>query len=162
MRDATQQNAPLTDPQRGGVEGSESQVAPGLLAGEERSAPSTSSEKRRGSALSPQDKYLLDQWGRQLREAFGDTAYLVGSAGYGGERHPRDVDVRMLLPKGAGWVARTQARLWAINVAVSTWGRTVTGLPIDFQFQPADDFHAENGYRSALGISPRVRGADRA
>ena len=120
----------------------------------------TAAPKRRGSALSPQDKYLLDQWGRQLREAFGDTAYLVGSAGYDGERHPRDVDVRMLLPKGAGWIARTQARLWAVNVAVSTWGRSVTGLPIDFQFQPAADFHAENGYRSALGISPRVKAAN--
>lgn len=117
--------------------------------------------KVRGSALSPQDKYLLDQWGRQLREAFGETAYLVGSAGYGGERHPRDVDVRMLLPKGAGWIGRTQARLWAINVAVSTWGRTVTHLPIDFQFQPHDEFHAEGGnYRSALGISPRVKAAN--
>lgn len=109
---------------------------------------------RRGTSLSPQDWFLLDQWGRQLQEAFDEMPYLVGSVGRA-ERQYRDVDVRMLAPES--WVAEHKIRLRTINTAVSLWGRKVTGLPIDFQFQPAEEFHTYDGERrGALGISTQV------
>lgn len=110
----------------------------------------------RSTSLSPHDFRLLDQWGRQLQEVFGETPYLVGSVARAA-RDPRDVDVRMLLPEGAGWIAATRLRLLHVNLSVTMWGRQVTGLPVDFQFQPPNDFHTyDDERRSALGISTRV------
>lgn len=93
--------------------------------------------RHRATSLGPQDIYLLDQWGRQLREAFGETPYLVGSVARA-ESTWRDVDLRMLDPLKLG--NRHLAR-HALNVAMSLWGRHMTGLPIDFQFQVPSEFH---------------------
>jgi hypothetical protein len=116
----------------------------------------------RSTSLSPQDFLLLDQWGRQLQEAFGETPYLVGSV-IRAARDYRDVDVRMLAPADVeGWLAPETAtgarplRLRTVNLALSLWGRQVTGLLVDFQFQPAEEFHGyDDERRSALGISTR-------
>lgn len=118
----------------------------------------------RGTSLSPQDFLLLDSWGRSLYEAFGERPYLVGSVALA-SRDPRDVDIRMLLPEGASWlvggldvsVARLSWRLRTINMAITLWGRQVTGMPIDFQFQPSDEFHSyDEERRSALGLQHLV------
>lgn len=110
------------------------------------------SEKRRASALGPHDIFLLDQWGRQLHEAFGATPYLVGSVERGKVDY-RDVDVRMLDPLKLG--NRPLARR-TLNVAVSLWGRHVTGLPIDFQFQTTSEFHEYDGQgRNPIGTRSR-------
>ena len=110
-----------------------------------------STVQKRATSLSPQDIFLLDQWGRQLWEAFGDTPYLVGSVARAARAY-RDVDVRMLVSFDMSLVA-----LRTVNVAISLWGRQVTGLPIDFQFQPYPEFHKyDSERRSALGISTRV------
>lgn len=112
--------------------------------------------RRRATSLSPPDFLLLDQWGCHLCEVFDETAYCVGSVTRGA-RDYRDVDVRMLLPDGAEWVAASKIRLRAVNLAVSMWGRQATGLPIDFQFQPSEDFHGyDDEHRHALGISWRI------
>ena len=108
----------------------------------------------RATSLSPQDFMLLDQWGRQLDEAFGETPYLVGSVARAAD-HYRDVDVRMDSPHI--WLTKSKVRLRAMNLAISLWGRQVTGLSIDFQFQHGKEFHEHDGERrSALGISTRV------
>lgn len=104
---------------------------------------------------------LLDRWGREVYEAFHSRPYLVGSVGRG-ERQWRDVDVRVCVPDEGAWLvefdditdAIQSLRLRTVNLAVSLWGRQVTGLPIDFQFQPDAEFHAYDGQiRGALGIS---------
>lgn len=102
------------------------------------SKPTMTTDEGRGraTALSPQDIFLLDQWGRQLSEGFGETPYLVGSAERGGPY--RDVDVRMLDPFK---MTVSPLALRTLNVAVTLWGRQVTGLPIDFQFQLPAEFH---------------------
>lgn len=119
-----------------------------------------STPRPRKSRLGPHDWMLLDQWGRQLYEAFNAMPYLVGSAGRG-EDQWRDVDVRILLPEGAAWLGEVEGltdaiaslRLRVVNLSISLWGRQVTGLPIDFQFQPDAEFHSYDGqYRAALGI----------
>lgn len=112
------------------------------------SASEATTRQRRGTSLSPQELFMLDQWGRQLREAFGETPYLVGSAERG--ENWRDVDVRMLLP----WAEDVMSGLavYTLNIAVTTWGRQVTGLPIDFQMQAASAFHGYDGEtRNPLG-----------
>lgn len=109
---------------------------------------SSRSVKRRATALSPQDVFLLDQWGRQLAEAFDTTPYLVGSVLNGGTY--RDVDVRMVSTE-----PMQPPKRQALNLAVTLWGRQVTGLPIDFQFQPAGAFAEQQGPRRPLGVDIR-------
>jgi hypothetical protein len=112
----------------------------------------TVADKKRSTSLGPHDVFLLDQWGRQLYEAFGATAYLVGSVTKGKVDY-RDVDVRMLDPLKLG--NRPLARR-TLNVAVSLWGRQVTGLPIDFQFQISSEFHEYDGEaRNPMGTRSR-------
>lgn len=103
---------------------------------------------KRGSALGPHEMMLLHQWGRQLHEAFVTMPYQVGSTLTGNTY--RDVDVRMLAPD---WLCESELRCKTVNLAVTLWGKQVTALPIDFQFQPPDEFHSYGDrYRSALGI----------
>jgi hypothetical protein len=95
--------------------------------------------------------FLLDQWGRQVTEAFGDCPYLVGSVA---RAEPfRDVDVRMQLSgRLRQALADPPSRLRVVNLGLTLWGRQVTTLPIDFQFQPADEFHSYDGeVRNPLG-----------
>ena len=108
----------------------------------------TTTARRRGTTLSPAELFFLDQWGRQLKEAFGETPYLVGSVERGEDW--RDVDVRMLLP----WPEESISPIgvYTLNVALSLWGRHVTGLPIDFQIQGPVAFHGYDGKaRNPLG-----------
>lgn len=123
-------------------------------------------ERQRTSMLGPVEIYLLDQWGRQLHEAFGVTPYLVGSVMKGGAW--RDVDVRLILPDkkftkitGAklGEIHVDCPRLMALNVAFTVWGQRVTGLPVDFQFQSmtqANTLPENEGPRNPLGTRARL------
>lgn len=112
---------------------------------------------RRATALGPTETYLLRQWGRQLREAFGEMPYLVGSVVR--DEAWRDVDVRLMLPDGDPLLAHP-LRLAAMNVAITVWGQRVTGLPIDFQFQAITAANAEfDGVRHPIGIGSIWRAA---
>lgn len=86
--------------------------------------PASTSEpprKHRAHSVGPQEIFLLDQWGRQLYEAFHAMPYLVGSVARG-ERYWRDVDVRMPLEDDA-WPFDEErpSRLFALNLAISLW-----------------------------------------
>lgn len=111
---------------------------------------------------------LLNAWGTLVRDAFGSTPYLVGSATT--TKAWRDVDVRvMLTPKqwkrilpgvpaenGGGFI---YPRYAALSMAVSIWGQQFTGLPIDFQFQPIEHANTHyNGRRDPLGLRLRPPG----
>lgn len=113
-------------------------------------------DKQRGLGIGPHDYRLLDQWGRQLKEAFADlpwSPFLVGSVHGGGPF--RDVDVRLLCDDP--FVHATESRRMALSLAITLWGRMVTGLPIDFQFQSSAEFHHYDGQpRGALGIMARA------
>lgn len=109
---------------------------------------------RRASALSPPEFFVLEEWGKTLRRAFGRPPYLVGSVERG---EPwRDVDVRLMLPdeEYAVLLGDQPRRVVALNVAMSIWGQRVTGLPIDFQFQDTTNTNAEYGSqtRNPLGL----------
>lgn len=124
-----------------------------------------SSAGRRTTMLGPVEIYLLDQWGRQLYEAFGAYPYLVGSVMKGGPW--RDVDVRLILDDKAfkritgakpGEIHLDCPQLQALNVAFTVWGQRVTGLPVDFQFQSMTEANgdpANEGPRNPLGVRAR-------
>lgn len=106
--------------------------------------------------------FLLDQACTVLYDAFGHYPYLVGSCLEKADW--RDVDVRLMLPddefetlfpntplKNAAWELDPRWRLMTISIAHHL--SEVTGLPVDFQFQPvtfANEKH--NKLRNPLGI----------
>lgn len=75
--------------------------------------------QKRSMSIGPQDVFLLDQWGRQLHEAFGENAYLVGSVARA-DRNYRDVDVRLPI-KDEDWphYSDPPARLRSLRVGAT-------------------------------------------
>lgn len=110
---------------------------------------------------------LLDEFASQVWAAFGHAPYLVGSAMKTSAW--RDVDVRLILPDDeyARWEfgdpthvgQRRNGRWVSLCLAYSTLGKSMTGLPIDFQIQQqtaanAEFKPAEDHPRNALGFTP--------
>lgn len=105
--------------------------------------------------------FALEQCCQIVNDAFGGYhCYVVGSAL---ERPDwRDVDVRhissdeefyKLFPDAAENAWEQDARWLLLTIAISAWMSKITGLPIDFQFQPqthANERH--KGRRSAYGL----------
>lgn len=102
----------------------------------------------------------LNAFGRELHEAFGEYAYLVGSAAVG--KQWRDVDIRLMLPNeqfDALFPDHTQpgrcdGRWSLLCAAISELGKIRTGLPIDFQIQRTTEANELYGgeVRQALGL----------
>ena len=109
--------------------------------------------------------FALEQAVGQVWKAFCEDAthggcYLVGSAI---ERADwRDVDVRCILDDkafaalfpqaGQSWEQDTRWLL--LTVSISAWLSKQSGLPVDFQFQPATHANAKHaGQRHAVGLS---------
>lgn len=96
---------------------------------------------------------LLDAFGQWVYDAFGETAYHVGSSMYG--KQWRDVDVRVMLDDAdfdamfPGYQLYNQNdSKWAlVNAAMSALAQQQTGLPVDFQFQRVTD--ANRKYKAA-------------
>lgn len=101
----------------------------------------------------PQALRLL-QFGNDLRAAFGEMAYHVGSS-LREKSGWRDVDVRLMLDD-AEWDAQglgdpdhvhSNAKWRAITLAWSAYGQVLTGLPIDFQLQKQSHANAQYSQR---------------
>lgn len=116
---------------------------------------------------------LLDMFGSYVWDAFGDPPYHVGSSletekgttEWGGARlnkgQWRDVDVRLIMDDkefeamfGSDKDLHRCAKWNATCLAWSAFGRTLTGLPIDFQIQSQTMANKEDGLRSAIGLVP--------
>ena len=101
---------------------------------------------------------LLEAFGQWVRDAFGHTAYHVGSSMHG--KQWRDVDVRLILPDdefgapfpGYRFGNQTDAKWGLICAALSTLGAQQTGLPIDLQIQSMTEANTRFG---GLGEHPR-------
>lgn len=86
---------------------------------------------------------LLEMFGQWIYDAWGETAYHVGSSTKG--KTWRDVDVRLMLDDEEfhslfpGYrAARQRDAKWSlICAAISELGKRLTGLPVDFQIQSA-------------------------
>lgn len=101
---------------------------------------------------------LLEAFGQWIRDAFGQTAYHVGSSMHG--KTWRDVDVRLILDDdefdalfpGCRFAHQTDAKWGLICAALSVLGQQQTGLPIDFQIQSMTEANSKFG---GLGDHPR-------
>ena len=105
----------------------------------------------------------LNEFGSQIMSAFGEVPYHVGSSLLK-KRGWRDVDVRLILDDeqyeamGLGDPRRPHLNeKWvSLCLAYSALGKSMTGLPIDFQIQQRS--HANKAFiegdRSALGLVP--------
>lgn len=118
----------------------------------------------------PQEIYL-NMFGKVVFDAFGEWPYLVGSA-LAQKRDWRDVDVRLILDdvRYAEVIGTFEQppllnpRWRAFCLAFSALGRSMTGLPIDFQIDQQSDANTRfNGPRSALimcGDYPIIRAGE--
>lgn len=108
------------------------------------------------SALSPRQMFLLDNACHPLREAFPSYGpYLVGTAFHRGPF--RDVDVRLIMEdeefdKLADAVG--MPAVWFLGLGLGQYLASLTGLPIDFQFQRATEANEIHGGkpRNPLGL----------
>lgn len=94
--------------------------------------------KPRTDLLTTTELYQLDAACVLVSRAFdGRPPYLVGSAlGTAPSGAPRDVDVRLMLDDAEFAAAcPTRARWELLCVAIGTYLRERTGLPVDFQIQ---------------------------
>jgi hypothetical protein len=104
---------------------------------------------------------LLNEFGSQVWSFFGEPPYLVGSALY--TKRWRDVDIRLILSDkvyadmgfGCPSSTHTNHKWVSACLAYSALGKSMTGLPIDFQIQQQS--HANRAYpgpRNGLGHTP--------
>jgi|WetSurMetagenome_2_1015567.scaffolds.fasta_scaffold419830_2 hypothetical protein len=105
---------------------------------------------------------MLNEFGSQVWSVFGSPPYLVGSSLK--TKQWRDIDVRLILSdedyEKWGFGAPTEAHInskWvALCLAFSALGKSMTGLPVDFQIQQSSFAHSKfpspEHPRSALGI----------
>ena len=111
--------------------------------------------KSRTDLLTTTEMYHLDQACQLITRAFGDECpYLVGTAGIGGAERYRDVDVRLMLDdEEFAKVCPTRERWELLCLAISTYLRDRTGLPVDFQIQRAREANERySGPRNPLGM----------
>jgi hypothetical protein len=101
---------------------------------------------------------LLQEFGEHVLRAFGHVCYHVGSS-LMEKRWWRDVDVRLMLPDeeyerlglGDPKYPQQNKRWVSLVLAWSSFGKSLTGLPIDFQIQQQSHANeTEKGSRSAL------------
>jgi len=101
----------------------------------------------------------LHEFGSQVWNFFGEPPYLVGSALYG--KKWRDVDVRLILDDGEyerlglgkPGLTHLNGKWVSLCLAYSALGKSMTGLPIDFQIQQRTFTNEQyNEPRSALGV----------
>lgn len=105
---------------------------------------------------------MLDEFGSQVWSAFGELPYQVGSSVRG--KVWRDVDVRLMLDR-ADWdrlelgdpLFPERSGKWvSLCMAYAALGRSMTGLPIDFQIQETSRVQKlyRNKPRVPLGLVP--------
>jgi hypothetical protein len=105
---------------------------------------------------------LLEEFGSQIWSAFGQPAYLVGSATR--SKNWRDVDIRLIMDDkeyeamgfGKPEEMSRNGKWVAYCLAFSVLGKQMTGLPIDFQIQQRSyankHFNLSKHPRHALGL----------
>lgn len=111
--------------------------------------------KSRVSFLTVAQMYAVDVACSPIAQAFdGNPPYLVGSV----LQRPnfRDVDLRLMLPdERFEAMFDNKPALDLINVAISEWMSSRTGLPIDFQFQRQSTANAQYPDRPNHPRNPR-------
>ncbi len=106
----------------------------------------------------------LEDFGCHVWNAFGEPAFLVGSALK--SKTWRDVDIRLILTDeeyadmglGDPRYPFSNAKWVSFCLAYSALGKSMTGLPIDFQIQQMTFANKEfSGARSAIGAMVSIK-----
>jgi hypothetical protein len=108
---------------------------------------------KRANYLTVSQYFNLRQVCRVVVLSFGHNIYLVGSVLE--HKDWRDVDIRCMLwePEYNKLIGENKVSLRFLNVAISEWISARTQLPIDFQFQKAEEANKEfHGTRHALSV----------
>ena len=101
----------------------------------------------------------LEAYGAHIWSAFGQPAFVVGSALR--IKNWRDIDIRLILPdeEYADWgfddpiYPFSNAKWVSLCLAYAALGKSMTGLPIDFQIQQMTLANKQyDGARSAIGV----------
>lgn len=118
------------------------------------------STKHRSDLLTTTELYQLDQACQLVRRAFGTGLYLVGTAGMGTAERYRDVDVRLMLDDDEFAAACPTRERWELLcLAIGSYLRDRTGLPVDFQIQQTSVANEKfSGPRNPLGGGRRFAG----
>lgn len=111
---------------------------------------------RSASYLTVPQFHRLNWACQPIRQAFGVTPFLVGSV----QTRPdyRDVDLRLPMGRNERWhgtefIIEETAILLLVNIAISELLRQQTGLPIDFQLQPLDEWESyDTSLRNPMGV----------
>lgn len=135
--------------------------------------PNQAEPKRKAIYIGAPACFVLELACRQINEAFGDCfgCYIVGSCL---ERPDwRDVDIRYIMEDDKfqelfpGTYVQDGLHCWEqdarwllLTVSISAHLARLTGLPIDFQFQPQSHANKRHtGQRSAVGVTIAKRSA---
>jgi len=114
--------------------------------------------KPRAAKLTTTELHNLDVACELISDAFDSPPYLVGTAGAFAEGDGyRDVDVRLILgDEDFAAVCPTRERWELLSLAISTYLRDRTGLPVDFQIQRRTEANDRfKGPRNPLGLTRR-------
>ena len=116
--------------------------------------------KTRTDLLTTLELYNLDQACQVITKAFGNCPYLVGTAGLGRATAYRDVDVRLMLDDDKFAAVCPNVAVWELLcVAISTYLKERTGLPVDFQIQQTTEANEKfAGPRNPLGLGRTFAG----
>jgi hypothetical protein len=116
------------------------------------------SGKRRATLLTTAEMHNLNAACIPLAEAFGARPYLVGTAGVGDAETYRDVDVRLMLDDEEFAAAcPTQERWEMLSLAIASYLRERTGLPVDFQIQRTREANERHGDKPRNPLGGRNR-----
>jgi hypothetical protein len=113
----------------------------------------TKPRNRSASYLTVPQFYRLNVACHPITKAFHCPPYLVGSVLHRPDF--RDVDLRlpMSVERAGTDFEVSGPRLKLLNVAISDWLAQMTDLPIDFQFQPEDEWVTYDGeMRNPMGL----------
>lgn len=118
--------------------------------------PETRTEKprqRAGSYLTVPQFHRLNWACAPIRRAFGCPPYLVGSVFVRSDFHDVDLRLPMFAERAGTDFEVGGERLLILNCAISEWLAASTHLPIDFQFQTAEEWAEHDGdLRNPMGV----------
>jgi hypothetical protein len=117
-------------------------------------------KRKKGVYIGAPACFALEQGCQIINDAFGGFGcYVVGSALDRADW--RDVDVRLIMEDDrfsalfpdAGQHWEFNPRWLLLTISISYWLSKMTGLPVDFQFQPQTHANEQHkGKRSAMGL----------
>jgi len=111
----------------------------------------------RASYLGPDQARRLEHFATSVDIMFPENIGIIHVGSSIERANYRDVDVRVVMGNKNLRRLATAVNLLDLNMLLSGWGRTVTGLPIDCQVQSLSESATHEGTREGLTGMARYR-----